>query len=239
MPLGMRIRAARRGSEHKVALIAPDLSFVYVPVPKAANSSIKYTLMRIQGVERGKADLNALHADTHPYRSLTELSRDELAQVFRSNTAFRFTFVRNPYSRLTSAYRDKIANEQEPNTGNRYSKKLRLGPRATFAQFVEAVAAQPDRSSDWHWMSQARCTMVQFVQYNFIGRIEALERDLLFVLKTIAPSWNSTDLDTRTNLNASGLTQKLYNERLAALVARRYREDFKIFEYDVESWRDF
>ena len=238
VPLSMRVRATRHGSLKKMALVALDLSFLYVVVPKAANSTIKRALWQLQGV-RIRDDATAeLNLGPGPYKSLEELPAPNLKRVLKSRDTFRFTFVRNPYGRLLSAYRDKILDLNGIGYRDFYARKLGLDAGAGFAEFVAAVAREADDASDWHWMTQARCAMTNLVRYDFIGRIETFSTDIATVFRRIAPGIDSASIPSAVNrLPKPGPDEFFYTELLAEKVFRRYRQDFKLFDYDGDSWR--
>ena len=85
LPLRTRIRAMRGGSLNKIALIAPDLSFVYVSIPKAANSTIKRVLLALYGRQIYELNSQILHADVEPYLTIPQLSTTELGLALRSS----------------------------------------------------------------------------------------------------------------------------------------------------------
>jgi hypothetical protein len=237
LPLRARIGLERPGTLQKIALVAPDLSFVYITVPKAANSTIKRTLFALYDKSPPESNLEALHASAGPYRTISQLSRTEINLAFRHPQSYRFTFVRNPYARLLSAYWDKIIDCNRRDYGNRYAKKLKLSANATFEQFVLGVSGQPDRASDWHWMSQTRCTMLNLVDYSFVGRVESLAEDLAKVLSIIGRNSYLHEPVVHLNRTAEQPSGNIYTKRVADIVFRRYQDDFANFQYDRESWR--
>lgn len=237
LPLRARIGLERPGTLQKIALVAPDLSFVYVTVPKAANSTIKRTLFALYDKSPPESNPEALHASAGPYRTISQLSRTEINLAFRHPQIYRFTFVRNPYARLLSAYWDKITDCNQRGYGNRYAKKLKLPANATFEQFVCRVADQPDRAADWHWMSQTRCTMLSLIDYRFIGHVESLAADMAQVLSIIGQSSRLQEPVAHLNRTAEQPGGDIYTKRIADIVFRRYQDDFANFRYDRESWR--
>lgn len=237
LPLRIRIGLERPGTLQKIALVAPDLSFVYVTVPKAANSTIKRALFALYNKLPPESDPDALHASPGPFRTISQLSRSEIDLAFRGPRTYRFTFVRNPYARLLSAYWDKIVDNNRRGYGNHYAKKLKLSTNATFEQFVFSVADQPDRASDWHWMSQTRCTMLNLIDYSFVGRVESLADDMAKALSIIGCRSHSQEPVAHLNKTAEQPSGDIYTETVANIVFRRYQDDFANFQYDRDSWR--
>ena len=237
LPLRTRIGLERPGTLQKIALVAPDLSFVYVTVPKAANSTIKRALFALYDKPPAESHPDALHASPGPYRTISQLSRSEINLAFRDPRTYRFTFVRNPYARILSAYWDKIVDDNRRGYGNRYARKLEISTNATFEQFIFSVADQPDRSSDWYWLSQTHCTMLNLIDYSLVGRVESLADDLAQVLSSIGHSSRSREPVAHLNRRAKQPSGDIYTKRIADIVFRRYQDDFANFKYDRESWR--
>lgn len=236
LPDRLRIQGARGGAQAKAALIAPDHSYLYVVVPKAANSTIKRVLWRLLGAEvtDGEA-MGALHGGPGPFLGFPDLSAGDLRAALRGPDTFRFTFVRNPYDRLVSAYQDKILGLGQHRPID-YAATLGLEARPTFEAFVRKVAAQPDEASDWHWMSQHRCALVDLVRYDFIGRVEQFDDDFARVLKRIGAGPGA--YDPGASVNRLGLGgEALFSDALAELAFKRYRRDFELFGYAEDSYR--
>jgi len=232
----LRIDGARGGSQAKAALIAPDRSFLYVVVPKAANSTVKRVLWRLLGTEVADDEaMETLHGGPGPFLGFPDMSSAELHEVLKGRGVFRFTFVRNPYERLVSAYQDKVRalGRHRPID---YAGALGLARQPTFEAFVRKVAAQPDEASDWHWMSQHRCALVDLVSYDFIGRVERFDEHIAQVLQRIgAPAGL---YDPAASVNRLGLGDApLFSDELAELAFKRYRRDFEIFGYSPDSYR--
>lgn len=243
-PDRLRIRAARLGSDRKAALISPDLSFMYVVVPKAANSTIKRTLWKMAGVELDDGEaMSQLHGGSGPYLGFPDLNGRKIRQVLRAPTTFRFTFVRNPYTRLASAYRQKFLQPQPYETTAYYLRNLRLplGQTPTFETFLRSIAAQSDDHADIHWMSQTRLMLLHMTAYDFVGRVERFEEEFSKVLLRLnAPlSLLSAEMDTnryQPGEHDDGPFRAQYTPQLASMVHERYRSDFDQLGYASDSF---
>ena len=238
LPRRVGIYAARMEPIRKVALVPPDRSFLYVVVPKAANSTIKRALWKMQSVDvdDGSA-MDALHAGPGPYDSLGDLSAAELRAVLEGGATFRFTFVRNPFGRLASTYRNKVLR-LNGNRATRFLEGLGLRPDATpsFSDFVRRVASLSDAGADWHWVSQHRSAMVHLIDYDFIGRVENFEKDFRSVLDRIGAPQGVHSPEQNLNQTQALGGAGLFTEELAEIAYRRYRTDFEIFGYDPLSY---
>src|SRR5690606_1020098 len=146
------------------AIVVPELRLVFVPTPKAANRSIKAAIRR--RLDPG------FRGDPHQGWRYTPVA------LMRDNDFFRFGFVRNPLDRLLSCYTQKIVHygreRAMPLEFWRYGKTFH--PDMSFADFVHAVAAIPDRLADIHFRSQYTFFYHRGrLMADFVGRYERLD----------------------------------------------------------------
>jgi hypothetical protein len=108
-----------------------------------------------------------------------------------------------------------------------------------FDAFVRYVAQLPDLERDGHWRSQTGILCLDLVDYGFLGRFEALERDLAVVLRSLgAPDDLHAGLDGVVGASARLPAAAAYDAALARRVYEVYRADFETFGYGRDSWRD-
>lgn len=159
-----------------------------------------------------------------------------------------FTFVRNPWDRLASAYLSKIER------GNRVRDRqalavqarirtlfgLRQGQQIAFGQFVRWVVQQNTSTMNPHWKPHSERCDTLYTPYEFIGRYETLQEDILHVLgllgwsPTLIPATHWSSLETSSALSRTNASQRLlqlYDSALVDLVARKYRDDIVPFGY--------
>ena len=163
-----------------------------------------------------------------------------------------FTFVRNPGSRLASAYLSKIARPRgkalKDPTALAIQVRIRglfglaADARISFGQFVRWVVQQNSSTMNQHWRPHAdRCDTLH-TPYEFIGRYETMQEDILHVVGLLgwspslipATHWSSLDSGERSRLkpgNESRVLRELYTPQLVDLVARKYRDDIVPFGY--------
>jgi hypothetical protein len=156
--------------------------------------------------------------------------------ILGDNRFLKFCFVRNPYGRLLSAYIDKI----ERNRPQKQEILRQLGyddedieRPISFSQFVHAVAEQPISAMNSHWRMQFYQTMQTEIDYDFIGRFEQLDTDLLKIGTQIRPDFYRFLIKERLNRTDSNqYFDRLYTEKLKNLVYQKYKIDFIYFGYD-------
>jgi hypothetical protein len=114
-----------------------------------------------------------------------------------------------------------------------HSLSLPTDSDISFKEFVESLAQADPATMDAHWRPQTLLTAHAHIDYHFIGRFETFEADLTRVANRLniehnlkfKPTPHRTDSDKRAN--------DYYTESLRKAVARIYRDDFKMFDYEV------
>jgi hypothetical protein len=214
---------------------------IYMAVPKVANTSVKTALTSLMPTHirelpkdgRKERSVYALHNDVL-FRDKIRLYKHQVPQY---SDYLVFAFVRNPWDRLVSCYRDKIEWGALVEDGKRRdprTRRLYLGRQferdMDFAEFVQRVVEIPDRRANRHIRSQFTFLADKSGELlpNFIGRFETLTDDFSAVMKRIgAPHLTLPHLRN----SAPPDYRKYYTERLAELVADRYRRDIELFDY--------
>lgn len=158
---------------------------------------------------------------------------------------FVFSFVRNPYSRLYSGYSMAIMYD-------RRQQKEKAPPVLSFPDFAlhKNIRAQASPVSASHYIPQSiflfdgsDCPV-----FDFLGRLEHFEKDLVEILKIIdsrelihallfengtLQHEESTAYGSRNLLLQGGLKGVYANEEVKLAVAREYERDFRLFGYNV------
>lgn len=231
---------------------------LYVEVPKCACSSIKRKIQNYEhGVPgEGLLDIGNVHAKRkNPYalpgyafRNVKGLMDAGFVGALTSSSVFRYSFVRNPYERLLSAYRNKLVkqggdkiravNAMYGDSGLSDEEKRKL--EVPFDAFIEFVLSHDDLSKmNVHWRPQVSMLAYDFLNYNFIGRVEDMNRGWRHVFDSVySDEFEYTDL-TRENSSSAKLRtnqEHLYTRDLAEKVYRFYERDFETFNYTKESY---
>jgi hypothetical protein len=204
------------------------LGYIYVEVPKAACSTIKLTLQRIELGDRAYAPANKHARSRSPLLSPLSAPKAFLAALSSPGT-FRFCFVRDPASRILAAYLEKLAGEDFERA--KRLQALGFEDTPTFRQFLQRLDAG-GAALDIHWMRQVDLLQPDRIAYDFIGRFEDFEADFARVLTRIGrdASWASDAREHRTGASAR-LSEIGAEER--ALIAKIYAEDFARFNYSI------
>ncbi len=213
--------------------------FVYYRIPKAANSTVTWSLYRTagghetDGIECAKAS-----AFAHPGELSPELAEE-------AATAFcHFTVVRNPFIRAASAYLDKIAGA-EPQA-RRVARTLGKPAEALqFKDFLDFLEQGSGLRRNAHWAPQVDLIPSPLERLAYIAPTEELDRALPQLLRTLYPDrtprveryehkQTGSGRDTRTTSRAVERLAELYDGEALERVARLYRRDFEAFGYDPQ-----
>jgi hypothetical protein len=224
---------------------------VYVSVPKAACTSLKWLVADLQGedpehfysaMSRETGRSMTIHHRARWQRTpmLNELSDEELAEIHPDNGWFVFGVVRHPSARLWSGWQSKFLL-REPHFRAHYPEAPwpRL-PESTsdvvedFQSFVDTLGREPEQPifHDRHFRSQTRLLRDDRVPYSRIYKTAEfgdLMRDLEAHLKPFG-------LDEMPRLRRSNETPllpvaALFTPEVNAVVEQHYASDFERFGY--------
>ncbi len=203
--------------------------YVYLRVPKAANSTVLRTLLeRLPEPGLDPADIDRAKVRTVHFRNL------RAGELRETERYFTFAVVRDPYVRLLSAYLDKFREGHKylPRYGARVA--ARDGGRISFLGFCRYLADGGEEENA-HWMRQTRLTgLVE--RLDFIGRVESLEADLAAITGRIDGTASAGIAAGLANAGPAptGAARRLaehYDAECRQIVAEIYAEDFARFGY--------
>lgn len=220
--------------------ISLQYNYVYTVTPKAACSTIKSTLQKIE-LGEDKVTNSFSHGLHNRFYSplLTPSQVGGFERFLDKNNPFKFCFVRNPYTRLLSAYLDKFIISQDIAIVNNILETLNLPkcdettfPNISFATFIYAVEQQDIAKMNAHWRIQYYQTFQDTIEYTFIGRFENFESDFSYVLSKLIPNYSSYySVEQSHRTNANELLQKYYTPELIEIVQDKFAIDFEYFNY--------
>jgi hypothetical protein len=219
-------------------VVLPEQRVLFLPMPKAACTSILWTLAGVAGLGPEDFENSTL---PEPSAALTVHDMNAWAPehrlaahppaILEEDGWLRFTVVRDPWRRLWSAWVSKLLL-REPRFAADYADepwfpRLPADPDAVvedFRRFVHAVGAGD--AQDVHWSVQHELSSQ--LPLTHIGRTEALDETLALLhrhLGTAPPA-------AHRNAGALALPLHAYDDATAAIVRRHYAADFATFGYD-------
>jgi hypothetical protein len=212
-------------------------NFVYAATAKCGCSTIKKTLIRLELEDDALEffDPEDIHRrEFSPF--LTPLQIPNISKFLSNGNTFRFCFSRHPFERILSAYLDKIVRNkpEKAQIMAQLGKEPNSTEQITFAAFVDAVVDQPVEKMDPHWRTQYHQTFQDKISYDFIGRVERLETDLLIVGEKLGVDIGAYySEETRHMTNARNYIGDFFTTDIRRKVAVKYAIDFEYFAYDA------
>jgi hypothetical protein len=211
-------------------------AYLYQPIAKCACTTIKTLLLQLEGLPVDSNVWRRHQKEFNGFRGTNHLTIQEQLDVFEGRTeTFKFVFVRNPYARLASAYEDKIRLNPTPYLLRKIrrsaaSQGIVVSDPITFEQFVAVISRQSLEEMDHHFRPQYYEGVFGIVKYDFIGRMETMPEDLIYVFDRIgAPDGLIARVDERYNMAGSSL--KIW-ETVSPAVQRLYLATFGI-DFDL------
>jgi Sulfotransferase family len=225
---------------------------VYVSVPKAACTSLKWMVADLQqedpeqfyramSRETGRSMTIHHRARWQHTPMLPELSDDELEEVHPDNGWFVFAVVRHPSARLWSGWQSKFLL-REPHFAAHYPEAPwpRL-PESTsdvvedFHSFVRTLDREPGQAifHDRHFRSQTRLLRDDVVPYSRVYRTSEVG-ELMGDLERHLKQHGLDQMPTLRRSNETPLlpVPALFPPEVTTTIGRHYAADFERFGYD-------
>lgn len=211
--------------------------FVYIRIPKAANSTITRTLaMHLHRDQREsiEADKSGKLAKTS-FQTILDpncFTRRMLLANYRV-----FSFFRNPYARVLSAYLDKMQSRN----AYRYpwvadALGVKSTAHITFPDFI-GFLENGNLYGDAHWAPQVKCCPLPVDELYYKGDIENLRVGLKSITTEIfgRECWAGIAIREHNRQHANEQLQSYYTDSLRERVYRLYEEDFLQLNYKRNS----
>lgn len=145
-------------------------------------------------------------------------------QVRNFGSVFKFVFVRNPFARVLSCYLSMVES----------GKSAAARSVHTFPDFLRYLE-DGHLYRDAHWAPQYTLLTLPLNEFDFIGRVEAFERDMNYVLDHIRTNTRRlVTAHTVEQTRADQLLRRYYDDKNVEIVQRLYRSGFEIFGYDPD-----
>jgi hypothetical protein len=225
-------------------VVLPRQRVLFLPMPKAACTSVLWALAELAGMAPDAFDGSTLPEPSAaltvhdmnawaPEHRLTEYAADSRRDVLSGDGWLRFTVVRNPWHRLWSGWLSKLLL-REPRFvahygGEPWFPRIPDGPAEIVEDFRRFVAAVGEGDAqDVHWAVQH--DLATQLPLDHIGRAEQMGetfRRLYAHTGVVAPRFVA-----RRNESSLGMPPHAYEDATASIVRRHYRADFAAFGYD-------
>ena len=233
------------------ALVYHKLRIIYVPVQKAACSSIKSYLHGLEGIpfkDKKQVHLKGLPGlDTLSNMSASRFAETVLSPAQRYKM---FSVVRHPFGRFVSAYRDKVAkltgtdvDFAAPRPVDRRDIDLLLFIGSlrginpvevtdiTVEEFCQYTETSRMAMADVHWRVQSTILSVKALPYAHILRLEDIAEAPALLSDTLG-------LETPFDITANKSRGKMImlDDAMRDRLAQIYKLDFKQFGYTPEEY---
>ncbi|EHM3142219.1 sulfotransferase family 2 domain-containing protein, partial [Campylobacter coli] len=194
---------------------------IFIHVPKVAGSSIERVIYQTDKWLVG-------HVKASDY---TKFDKDKF------DSYFSFGFVRNPYDRVVSAYH--YLKNDSPDPCDIKWGRLHIN-NLTFEEFILSLQDEEFKEeilSKNHFSFQYKylCDKSMNILVNFIGKFEKLDNDFKKILNILRRKDSLVHINKSKHLNY----RDYYNSQTYKIIREIYRDDFEIFDYDLEDKKYF
>lgn len=204
-----------------IAMLMDKYKSAYIPIPKAASSSLRHFFFESIYGRKPTYDTDSL-IEAFPTVPLASLNK-----IYPRY--FKFTFVRNPYDRVLSCYLNRVKKSLIPG----FHKFRIFRNDMSFNEFVKAICKISDKESDRHFVSQSYVLTDKKGSLipDFIGKFENLEEDFRKICNKIGIN-NPEKLLHKNKSERNNNYIEYYDEETKRMVYERYKKDFDIFAYN-------
>ena len=161
-------------------------------------------------------------------------------RAYRMRRYFKFVFVRHPLTRLVSAYRQKIEfnGKRTPFIMKHLRSNTSDKSPVSFQEFTSFVLRGKGKLvRNEHWATYNNLCNFCEVQYDFIGRLEFLEKDAHYLFQKQFPKYLHADFkndDPHWTGSDLAVTKKYFTqltEENKQGLLHLYRKDMDMFGY--------
>lgn len=225
-------------------------NFIYLETPKAACSTMKYILCELAGrpaspdksiYYESSKEMAIHYFSVHRFRSLPDLSTNEISRYLNEDKLLKVCTIRSPYSRIASTWADKI-RQAEP----QYIEKIieinksngRPHGNPSFTEFLRWLSIDKKHLyQDPHWAPMSSFLFPEEIKYSHIIRTENIAEGLQNFLNDARISASADTLlrKYRKNESLPYNWKDFYTPETKSIVENLYAKDFDIFGYDHNS----
>lgn len=145
--------------------------------------------------------------------------------------------TRNPYDRLLSAYNYFLHTSEEKMMKTFGYKKINKEIQK-YKDFKDFVLNIDNFKYKWVWHFDTQTSFILNTQDNYDLRqirYESLQEDYA----QLAEDYQLSPLPHKNKSRDTQKERQHYTKEIAQAVFKRFREDFELFEYREDSWKDF
>jgi hypothetical protein len=241
---------ASRGALQR-GIIVEELRLAYVPVPKAACTSLRWLMADLIGLPaesfENPAKFRATQGQTiqnvHDWPSQYVVQRADsgwLAEVVEDDSWFRFSVVRDPARRLWSAWQSKLLLRQ-PEFVNKFGDEpwfpgVPSSPEEVIENYEPFVLAldnedEEQRPYNSHWGLQTGVLGDALPALNHVGRVEAIGDTLGLLGEHVAQFGLELPPMRRENVTPLPYPDGLLSEETVRIIREYYAPDYRAFGY--------
>ena len=241
---------ASRGTLER-GIILEELRIAFVPIAKAACTSLRWLISDLVGLPEGSfedpAKFRATQGQTiqnvhkwPPQYVIQCADPGWLEGVVKAEDWFRFSVVRDPARRLWSAWQSKLLLRQpafvQKFGGEPWFPDIPSTPEEvleSYEQFVAALDREDEerRPYDQHWASQTGLLGDALPALNHIGRVETLGDTLDLLGDHVARFGLELPEMRRENVTPLSYPDGLLSEETLRIVHSYYAADYRAFGY--------
>ena len=220
-------------------------------IPKVGCSNMKRIFLVMDGLYSSVETVNIKKMNQEIVR-LEKFPQEKREYMLKN--FYKFMFVRDPYERLASAYRNKWLNnkniELHANLGRRIIAKYRYnntkepqhGDDVSFTEFVQYLTDNPPWDVNEHWMPYEDLCRPCNIQYDFIGSIDTLRRDVVHAMRQIHANETKYHMIkisgsplTQSKKKSAGFLKELPKKYFDKLLAY-FKRDHELFDYPLPEY---
>jgi len=212
-------------SGQSVSLSPENSPVVYLPIPKAANTSIRMAMLQCS--DAAPSDCTNVHHDPRLHRE-----RQHIALQAAAKDAFVFTVARHPANRIRSAYRNKIGAMKKT-----FGPADRIGVSRfdSFDAFLEKVASVPSYSLDSHFRPQTQILTFGLQDPRLtVFKMEELADHWPDIAMRLSQATGKPPIEIGRHNESKQNDEDPFTDRQKRLIRLIYAEDFRILDYDFQ-----
>lgn len=218
--------------------------YIYMMVCKAASSTVTHHLQYVEFLGSKYSVRGVNNRYNSPHLAPFQLPKSRFLAMLQNDSFKRVTVVRNPYSRLLSCYLHRVIGKGEKVNPTRKALGKLVGeakvPELSFGEFIDLICSQENREMERHYALQHDVVLYPFIRYDFVGKVESLQDDLL-KMESLLFKKPLFDREALAKLNLAPMQtnsitkiQQYYTDEIAAKVVDRYGLDFESFGYSTD-----